>query len=119
MKKLSTHIIDWKHALKFMRNDINIVKQMIELLIRSINEEYKPNLTKFLKEKNYIELSKMAHKISGGSRYCGTMSLEKAARQLENSANEKDEKMVQKYSEQLMEEMNKIPLAYEEFKDAQ
>lgn len=110
-------IIHWEKLLELNHENKDSAKKMIELLITTAQQDYLPKLTQYSQEKNYEELSKVAHKICGGSRYCGAIRLEKVGHRLEKAADKKNEKLIRKHLEKMIDEISKVEPAYQKLKD--
>lgn len=82
-------IVDVKQSLIFSRNNYDLAKDMLSLLIELLIEE-RANIDILFKEKKWKELGAIVHKINGGSCYCGVPGLQKQT-QIIDSAIEKNE----------------------------
>lgn len=77
-------IVDVKQSLVFSRNNHDLAKDMLSLLIELIVEERK-NIEDLFQEKKWKELGAIAHKINGGSCYCGVPELQKQTQKIDNA----------------------------------
>jgi len=81
-------IVDVKQSLVFSRNNYDLAKDMLTLLIELVIEERK-KIDILFNEEKWSELGAIAHKINGGSCYCGVPELQKQT-QIIDSAIEKN-----------------------------
>lgn len=77
-------VVDVKLSLKYSNNNYSLARDMLELLLELVKEK-RPVAQALYKEKNWPELAELAHKINGGSCYCGVPELQKQAQKLEKA----------------------------------
>jgi len=77
-------IVDVKQSLVFSRNNHDLAKDMLSLLIELIVEERK-NIENLFQEQKWKELGAIVHKINGGSCYCGVPELQKQTQKIDSA----------------------------------
>ena len=76
-------ILDLEYAKKLLEVDEAIVREMLTMLVDSLSYEVK-KLEAAWHEGNWKVVGSIAHKLKGGSSYCGTLRLESACAQLDD-----------------------------------
>lgn len=76
-------IVDFEYAKKLLEVDEPIVRQMLTMLVDSLPHEVK-KLEAAYQEGNWEVIGAIAHKLRGGSSYCGTLRLKSVCAQLDD-----------------------------------
>lgn len=77
-------IIDWEQSKKLAGNKNDLAKDMLELLISSLAEEWEA-INQAYKIKDYPTLHKHVHKLHGALCYCGLPRLKALVSKLETA----------------------------------
>ncbi|MBN1926860.1 MAG: Hpt domain-containing protein [Prolixibacteraceae bacterium] len=73
---------DLSYLKEITGGEPSIVKEMVEMFLSQV-DEFKENLNKYLKEKNFIELGKEAHKAKSSVLIVGMEELGKNLKKLQ------------------------------------
>lgn len=76
------HAIDWQLAVKLAGNKEEFAKEMLSILIKSLNQDIS-DIKSSLTKQEYSELLRRIHKLHGALCYCGVPRLKAAAAELE------------------------------------
>ena len=107
-------VVDIKMSLTFSRNNADLAKDMLTLLIKLVTEE-KDNMLAFFKDEQWSQLNHLVHKLNGGSCYCGVPELQKYAELIDKALNDNDLDTVSKCFPQLKKAMDDLLLWSEEY----
>ena len=83
-KKRAEKVIDIEYAKTLLGGNEALIYGMLTMLVKSFPEEIRA-LEEAYRHKNWQELSNLAHKLKGGSSYCGTLRLKAVCTELDNS----------------------------------
>ncbi|HMA61226.1 MAG TPA: Hpt domain-containing protein [bacterium] len=84
----------------FDKYDSNLTKQLINKALETLPEYYE-QLQKFYKQKDYKRLRQVAHTIKGMAMNIYTEALQRNAAKLEKAAQEKNQKKIKIYMENI------------------
>ena len=84
-KKNLDGIIDWKLAKKLANGQMEIAKELFDLLLETL-PEHREKLDHAFQKNDLYGLQQEAHKLHGATCYCGTPRLKEAAKELETAA---------------------------------
>ncbi|MFT6386645.1 MAG: two-component system sensor histidine kinase BarA [Cellvibrionaceae bacterium] len=76
-------VVDVKQSLIFSRNNYDLAKEMLRMLIALIQEE-RHQIEILFNNNQWKKLGSLVHKINGGSCYCGVPELQRQAKILDN-----------------------------------
>lgn len=78
------NVIDLELGAKIIQSDIAAAKELLCCLMNTLPEAEK-NLAQALQKKDWSTLALVAHKLHGGTAYCGTPCLKNAVHDLEQA----------------------------------
>jgi two-component system aerobic respiration control sensor histidine kinase ArcB len=107
---LEDKIIDLEIAKSLYGGKKEVVLEMLNMLVDSFKEEER-KLQEAYEEKNWSTMGAIAHKLKGGSSYCGTLRLKKACDQLEMAIKDKKIDEYSKLYDQMRYEINTVKQA--------
>jgi two-component system aerobic respiration control sensor histidine kinase ArcB len=84
-----------------------VVVEMLNMLVDSFKEE-ELKLQEAHKKEDWATIGAIAHKLKGGSSYCGTLRLKKACTQLETAVKEKRTYDYSRLYDQMIDEINAV-----------
>jgi two-component system aerobic respiration control sensor histidine kinase ArcB len=76
-------VVDFEYAKKLLGGNEIVAHEMLHMFVDSLPQEVE-RLTEGYQQKNWETLSSIAHKLKGGSSYCGTLRLKAACIELES-----------------------------------
>lgn len=82
-KESAEKVVDVEYAKTLLGDNETLVYEMLTMLVDSFPEEVKA-LKEAYQQKNWEELRNLAHKLKGGSSYCGTLRLKSVCSELES-----------------------------------
>lgn len=106
-KKRAQKIIDIEYAKTLLGGNETLIYEMLTMLVNSFPEEIKA-LEEAYRQKNWQELSNLAHKLKGGSSYCGTLRLKSACAELDNSIKSDVTEKIPDLYEQVLSEIEAV-----------
>ncbi len=77
-------VVDIKKSLIYSHNNRELAKDMLTMLITMVSKE-KNNMVTFFQQEEWSKLGELAHKLNGGSCYCGVPALQEHAKLLDES----------------------------------
>lgn len=80
---LNSHPLFDEHKGLISLGDVNLLREMVQLLLTELITIDKPALQQAFDKKDYQQLGDIAHKIKGGALYCGTLRLIEACKVIE------------------------------------
>jgi two-component system, OmpR family, aerobic respiration control sensor histidine kinase ArcB len=100
-------IIDFEAANSLYRGKNEVVVEMLNMFVDSFKEE-ELQLQEANEKKDWATIKAIAHKLKGGSSYCGTLRLKNACAQLETAIKEKRTDDFSRFYDQMLKEMNAV-----------
>ncbi len=105
--KIEGEVIDFENAKIQLDGKEEMVHELLNMLIASFPEEVK-KLEAAYKKEDWKSISAIAHKLKGGSNYCGTMRLQTVCVRLETSIKDSQIELASDLYKQLLVEINAI-----------
>src|ERR1043166_1773011 len=108
MDKSSCQIIDLELGAELVGGNIEMAKEMLYHLVVEL-PEYERELTNAWNKQDRLMLRNVAHKLYGGTCYCGTPRLKEAAKALElHVLGEESEKVLSQSYKSLQQEIKAV-----------
>jgi two-component system, OmpR family, aerobic respiration control sensor histidine kinase ArcB len=82
-KNKAEKVVDFEYAKKLLGGDESVIFEALEMLVGSFPLEVE-KIQAAYQEKNWEKLQAIAHKLQGGSSYCGTLRLKSVCSELED-----------------------------------
>ena len=79
---LAEKVVNFEYAKKLLNGNEKVAHEMLTMLIDSLPQEVK-KITEAYEQNDWKTLNAIAHKLKGGSSYCGTLRLKAACTELE------------------------------------
>jgi two-component system sensor histidine kinase BarA len=93
-------VVDIKQSLIYSHNNSELAKEMLGLLIASVDNE-KESIHKAFKDKDWPTLGNLVHKLNGGSCYCGVPELQKYTESIDKAIQQENYAFVEEKFSQL------------------
>jgi two-component system aerobic respiration control sensor histidine kinase ArcB len=103
-------VIDFEVAKSLYGGKKEAILEMVKMLVESFKEE-EHHLQEAYDKQGWDTIKAIAHKLKGGSSYCGTMRLKKACDQLETAIKEKRTEDYSRLYHQMMDEIAAVKQA--------
>lgn len=107
LSNLSGEIIDYQEGIDKMGGNETAASELLKLLKQSLQEEL-PLLNEAREANNWEKIQAIAHKLRGGSSYCGTQRLQQACAILEDYLADKKTKWQEEIFQQLITEIGAV-----------
>ncbi len=111
-KETTKKVVDIKKSLIYSHNNRDLAKDMLAMLITMVSKE-KNNMITFFQQETWDELGELAHKLNGGSCYCGVPELQEYAKILDESIENRELDTAKKTFPKLLQAMDDL-LAWQE-----
>jgi two-component system sensor histidine kinase BarA len=105
--KVRKKVVDIKQSLIYSHNNSELAKEMLGLLIASVDNE-KESIHKAFKDKDWPTLGNLVHKLNGGSCYCGVPELQKYTESIDKAIQQENYTFVEEEFAQLEVAMNDL-----------
>ena len=107
-------IVDIEQSLKRSRNDRELAKDMLAILLSMISKE-KDKMINHFKQEEWDELGLLVHKLNGGSCYCGVPQLQKEASIIDKAIEQKQFDTVKSHFPKMLDSMDALLIWQEQF----
>lgn len=104
---LHGNVIDYKLALKTVGGNKQLIDELLQVLLESFPEEL-TTLEKCYNQFDWDGIRAVAHKLRGGTNYCGTIRLREACARLENYLATDYRELAPALYQQLLEEIEMV-----------
>lgn len=81
--------IDWQLCLELTEGDEKLAEMFLDLLVKRLPQDL-AEIQQSMLDKNWLQLSDLAHKFRSGCCYCGVPQLKQLANTLEKQAESND-----------------------------
>jgi two-component system sensor histidine kinase BarA len=107
-------IIDIEASLKYSHQNNKLARDLLLILITSLKSEKNKALS-FYRKNKWLEIGALAHKLYGGSCYCGVPNLQDKTKATEKAVDENDIKKVKLIFPELIAAMDDLLLWHETY----
>lgn len=107
-------ILDIEASLKYSHQNKELARDLLLLLITSIEPE-KNKAIDFYKKSKWKEIGEIAHKLYGGSCYCGVSDLQEKTKAIEKAVNENNVRNIKIIFPELINAMDDLLLWHETY----
>jgi two-component system sensor histidine kinase BarA len=106
--------IDIEASLKYSHQNNELARDLLLILITSLKSEKNKALS-FYRKNKWVEIGALAHKLYGGSCYCGVPNLQEKTKATEKAVDENDIKKVKLIFPELIAAMDELLLWHETY----
>jgi two-component system sensor histidine kinase BarA len=106
--------IDIEASLKYSHQNNKLARDLLLILITSLKSEKNKALS-FYRKNKWVEIGALAHKLYGGSCYCGVPNLQEKTKATEKAVDENDIKKVKLIFPELIAAMDELLLWHETY----
>jgi two-component system sensor histidine kinase BarA len=106
--------IDIEASLKYSHQNNKLARDLLLILITSLKSEKNKALS-FYRKNKWVEIGALAHKLYGGSCYCGVPNLQDKTKATEKAVDENDIKKVKLIFPELIAAMDELLLWHETY----